>query len=439
VSDQGFQVAILAGGAGTRLRSRSGNLPKPMVPVCGKPLLQHQIELCHAHGFTDILLLLHFRPEAVMEHFGDGSAFGVRLGYEIEKTPRGTAGALRDALPRLASRFLVLYGDTFVDVDLRRLLQAHARAAADATLLLHPNDHPQDSDLVALDKQGRVRALFPYPHPNGTYRRNLVNAALYAMERDGLAAFAPAEGQADIAKHMFPAMLAAGRTLAGYVTPEYIKDAGTPERLDKVESDLASGLVERLSCRRLRSAVFIDRDGTLNQEVGHLKDAAQLALIDGAGAAVRRLNREGRLAVVITNQPVLARGDVTEEGLDAIHARLEALLGEQGAYLDALYVCPHHPDRGFAGEVPSLKIQCECRKPGIGLIEKACRDLAIDRSTSWFVGDTSSDIEAGGRAGLRTVLVKTGHAGRDGRWPAQPDHTAPDLKAAVDWILGSAS
>lgn len=429
-----FQVAILAGGAGTRLRSRSGNLPKPMVPVCGKPLLQHQIELCRHHGFIDILLLLHFRPEAVMEYFGDGSAFGVRLGVEIESAPRGTAGALRDALPRLAPQFLVLYGDTFVDVDLRRFWQAHERSGADATLLLHPNDHPQDSDLVTVDREGRVRELFAYPHSPGTHRRNLVNAALYAMQQEGLQSFAPAEGRADIAKHMFPAMLAAGRRLAGYVTPEYIKDAGTPERLDKVESDLASGVVERLSSRALRSAVFLDRDGTINHEVGHLRGLAQLALIDGAAEAIRRLNREGRLAVVITNQPVLARGDVTEGQLDAIHARLEALLGEKGAYLDAIYVCPHHPERGFVGEVAALKIACDCRKPGTALIEQACRDLSIDPSVSWFVGDTSSDMEAGRRAGLRTVLVHTGHAGRDGKWPLAPDATAPDLKSAVDWI-----
>jgi histidinol-phosphate phosphatase family protein len=429
-----FQVAILAGGAGTRLRSRSGNLPKPMVPVCGKPLLQHQIELCRRHGFLDILLLLHFRPEAVTDYFGDGSAFGVRLGFEIESTPRGTAGALRDALPRLAPQFLVLYGDTFVDVDLRRFWQAHERNGADATLLLHPNDHPQDSDLVAVDRDGRVRELFAYPHPPGAFRRNLVNAALYAMQRDGLESFAPTEGQADIAKHMFPAMLAAGRRLAGYVTPEYIKDAGTPERLDKVESDIASGVVERLSSRALRSAVFLDRDGTINREVGHLNDPSQLELIEGAAQAVRRLNREGRLAVVITNQPVLARGDATEEQLEAIHARLEALLGEQGAYLDAIYVCPHHPDRGFAGEVAALKIDCACRKPGTALIAQACHDLAIDPSLSWFIGDTTSDMEAGRRAGLRTVLVRTGHAGRDGKWPLAPDATMPDLKAAVDWI-----
>jgi histidinol-phosphate phosphatase family protein len=437
MTNGGFQVAILAGGQGTRLRARIGDGPKPMVPVKSKPLLQHQLELCREHGFTDILLLLHYRHEVVQAAFGDGSALGLRLGYEIETSPRGTAGALRDALPRLASRFLVLYGDTFLDVDLHRLWRVHNASGADATLFLHPNDHPHDSDVVSLDADGSVREIHPYPHPPGADLHNLVNAALYVMERDGLQRYTSAEGQADIAKHMFPAMLAAGRRLHGHVSPEYIKDVGTPQRLDKVERDIDAGVVERLSGRELRAAVFLDRDGTINREVEHLRDAAQLELLPGATEAIRRLNQSGRLAVVVTNQPVLARGDVTQAELDRIHARLETQLGHGGAYLDGLYLCPHHPDRGFAGEVLSLKIECECRKPEPGLIDRACRDLHIERAKSWLVGDTTADIECGRRAGVRTVLVCTGHAGRDDKRALQPDYVMPDLPAAVDWILRS--
>src|SRR5205814_5343742 len=252
----------------------------------------------------------------------------------------------------------LLYGDTFLDVDLRRLWHAHDMHGADATLFLHPNDHPHDSDVVSLDATGTVREIHPYPHPPGADFRNLVNAALYVMEREGLERYASAEAPSDIAKHMFPAMLAAGRRLHGHVSPEYIKDVGTPQRLDKVERDIDAGVVERLSSRDLRAAGFLDRDGTINREVEHLRDVEQIELLPGAADAIRRLNQAGRLAVVVTNQPVLARGDVTSEGLERIHARLETRLGEGGAYLDGVYVCPHHPERGFPGEVPSLKIEC---------------------------------------------------------------------------------
>lgn len=428
-------VAILAGGMGTRLRERSGDMPKPMVPVVGKPVLQHQIELCRKHGFTDIALLVQHRHEKISDYFGDGSALGVKLKYSVEDEPRGTAGALRDALPMLADRFLLLYGDTFMDVDLRKLWMAHEFSGAVGTLFLHPNDHPQDSDLVEIDADGFVQAILAYPHPEGREVRNLVNAALYVLERSGLNDVTPAEVKADIAKHIFPRMIDLGRPLYGYVSPEYIKDMGTPERLDKVERDFITGLPESLSGRQLRRAIFIDRDGTINREVTHLKSPDQVELLPGTAAAIRRLNRSGTLAVVVTNQPVVARGDVSLEGLGRIHARLESRLGAEGAFLDGLYYCPHHPDKGFPGEVSELKGHCNCRKPEPGLIDKACSDLGIGRHDSWMVGDTTSDVEAGRRAGLRTVLLRSGHAGTDAKHATRPDYIAPDLADAVEWIL----
>jgi D,D-heptose 1,7-bisphosphate phosphatase len=431
----GATLAILAGGKGTRLAGRSGDLPKPMVPIMGRPVLEHLVSLAKAHGFTDILLLVHHRHEAIRAHFGDGSAFGVRLAYSLEEQPRGTAGALRDALPLMADRFLLLYGDTFADVNLGRLWQTHLDSRADATLFLHPNDHPADSDLVEVADDGRVMAVHPYPRADGADHANLVNAALYAMNREGLAELIPETGSSDIARNLFPLMLDAGRRLQAHVTPEYIKDMGTPGRLDRVEADIRSGRVERLSDRKQRPAVFLDRDGTLNKEKGHLNDPDALELLPGAGEAVRRLNQAGLLALIVTNQPVIARGELSFEGLKRIHARLDGLLGAERAYLDGLYFCPHHPDSGFAGEVASLKGPCACRKPEIGLIEAAIRDFGIDPKASWIVGDTTSDIAAGKAAGLRTVLVQTGAAGKDGRAEVVPDHVADSVADAVSHIL----
>jgi D,D-heptose 1,7-bisphosphate phosphatase len=430
-----FHVAILAGGQGTRLRDRTGQLPKPLVPLRGRALLEYQLDLCRRHGFHHVLLLVHYEHEAIRDHFGDGSRFGITLGYEIEHTPRGTAGALRDALPRLADVFLVIYGDTYLDVDLRRLWEAHASTPGDATLFLHPNDHPQDSDLVEVDDRDIVTAIRPYPRPAGVAARNLVNAALYVMQRSGLDAAIPAAGRVDLARDTFPRMLETGAIVRGYRSPEYIKDVGTPGRLDQVEDDIQAGLPERLSGHEPRRAVFLDRDGTLNKEVEYLTRPEELELLDGTAEAVRRLNRTGYLAVVVTNQSVVARGDVTLAGLDRIHAQLEHLLGNGHAYLDRIYACPHHPDRGFPGEVVELKILCDCRKPATGSIDAACRDLMIGRSGSWLIGDTTSDMETGRRANLRTVLVRTGHAGQDGRFPFNPDYVVTDLAAAVGWIL----
>jgi histidinol-phosphate phosphatase family protein len=405
-----------------------------MVPLRGKPLLQHQIELCHRHEFDHIVILAHHRYERIVEYFGDGRGFGVSLSYSIEAQPRGTAGALRDALSMLDERFIVLYGDTFVEVDLRKVWDRHAVSGAAGTILLHPNDHPQDSDLVDVNDKGDVVSIFPYPHPPGRKIRNLVNAALYVLDRSEIADVTPSNGSADIAKHMFPAMLNAGRRLQAYVTPEYIKDMGTPARLDKVASDIERGVVERLSSRNLRSAVFLDRDGTLIKEVGHLDSTEKIELLPGVADAVRCLNREGLLAVVTTNQPVVARGEISLGQLSQIHAELETRLGAEGCYLDRIYFCPHHPDKGFPGEVVELKRHCDCRKPAAGLIDEACKDLYIDRRSSWMIGDSTSDIEAGRRAGVRTILVRSGYGGSDAKYPARPDYIFADLAEAVNWI-----
>lgn len=405
-----------------------------MAMVAGRPLLERQLELAKRSGFTDVRLLTCYRAEAIEAHIGDGSQWGLSVRYHVEPEALGTAGAVLAALPELAERFAVLYGDTLLDVDLDRLWRRHLEVEADASLFVHPNDHPHDSDLVEVDESGWVRAFHRHPRPADLYLRNLVNAALYVLEASALRRWFPPDGKQDFAHDLFPRMLSDGARLYAYRSREYIKDMGTPSRLARVEADLGSGLVERLARRNSCPAVFLDRDGTLNEEVGRIHSPDQLELLAGVGAAVRKLNRRALLAVVVTNQPVLARGDCTEAELDRIHAKLETLLGAEGAYLDGLYYCPHHPDRGFAGERPELKVACACRKPGIGLIERAEEELGIDRAGSWMVGDRTADLKAARDAGLRAVLVRTGYGGRDRTFSVRPDYEFFDLASAVDFI-----
>jgi D,D-heptose 1,7-bisphosphate phosphatase len=432
-------VAILAGGLGTRLRSRTGSSPKAMALVNGRPILEYLLILCSRCGFKKIALLVHYQSSEITQYFGDGSQFGVELTYVIEQEARGTGGALLDALHVLDSRFLVLYGDTYVDVDLKAFWQFDDNYKSAGTLFLHPNDHPADSDLMKVSQENILLGVYSYPHPDGVDYQNLVNAALYILNRDSLNNLIPKNKKSDLAKDIFPALLADGKVLRAYITPEYIKDMGTPERLDKVESDIDLGLPEMLSSRRQRVAVFLDRDGTINLEVNHLRDPDQLVLLEAASSAIRRINRAGLLAIGITNQPVVARGEITLDGLKKIHNRLDTLLAKGGAYLDRLYFCPHHPEKGFDGEVSELKINCTCRKPSTGLIDQAVQEFNITRRDSWIVGDTTSDILTGIRAGLKTVLVLSGYGGRDFRYEVEPNFVAKDLNDAVDWILSGYS
>jgi histidinol-phosphate phosphatase family protein len=431
------QLIILAGGMGTRLKHRLGDLPKPMIPIGGKPLLEHQVKLAHLHGFLDLVIFACYRPELIEAHLGDGSRWGVKIRYVIEQEPLGTAGAVLAGLDGLAERFVVLYGDTMVNVDLQRIWEAHERSKADATLLLHPNNHPWDSDLVEVNGGGRITGFHNRPHPEGAYFQNLVNAGLYVLEKRGLEVFRTARppGVLDFGKDIFPTMVQAGEQLFGYNSPEYIKDIGTPERYDRVCAEYASGVVRGSSLATPQRAVFLDRDGTLIHDKDCLRRAEELELIADVPEAVRELNHHGWRTVVVTNQPVIAKGWCTEAELQRIHNKLETLLGVEHAFLDRIYFCPHHPEAGFPGERPELKIRCGCRKPAIGLIERAVTELNIDVKQSWLIGDTTTDMQTARNSGVRSILVRTGAGGKDGKHGAKADFEFADLREAANFVV----
>jgi D,D-heptose 1,7-bisphosphate phosphatase len=186
---------------------------------------------------------------------------------------------------------------------------------------------------------------------------------------------------------------------------------------------------------RNHPAVFLDRDGTLNVEKGFLRTMQDFELFPGVGPALRSLRQAGYRLAVLTNQSVVARGEASEADVAGIHRRLQWELGKEGAYLDGIYVCPHHPDWGSPGERIELKRECGCRKPATGLLERACEELLVDPARSWMIGDQTGDIEMARRAGLRSVLVRTGLAGGDGKFPATADFVADDLAGAADVIL----
>ena len=433
------QAVILAGGKGTRLAAELQGKPKCLVDVDGTPLLQRQIIHLKACGVDDIVVLVNFAADQVVRFLSDNDNFGLRAAVVDDGDPRGTAGAVLASLDNLAERFIVVYGDTLFNVDVRRLEAHHIEAGAQATLFLHPNDHPFDSDLVEVDEQRRIVAFHPSPHPPDRNYSNLVSAALYVVERRALEAWRRFKTPSDFGKDLFPAMLAAGSFLEGYASFEYIKDIGTPKRLAKGIADLRRGVVARGSLNHKQKAVFVDRDGTLNPHRGFLRRADQFDLFPGIAESVRRLNELEYRVIVVTNQPVIARGESSFRDVRDIHDKLETLLGGVGAYVDAIYMCPHHPDRGFPGEVAELKIACDCRKPGTGMIERATADFNIDLAQSWLIGDTTSDIEVARRAGLRSILVRTGEGGLDKKYSAEADHMAEDFNHAVAWIAGKSS
>jgi mannose-1-phosphate guanylyltransferase / phosphomannomutase len=413
-----MKTVIMAGGKGTRIASIANDIPKPMIQICGKPILAYQIESLKRSGLTDITLVTGHLGHVIRDYFGDGRGFGVNISYYDETEPLGTAGALY-RIPGLTEDFLLLCGDTIFDIDFSRFTAFHREHNAWATLMSHPNSHPYDSSLLVteitppaepgvLPRDSHKVIQWMNKEDERLWYKNRVNAGIELISPELLAEAAKhmTKGKVDLDRDILKPLVCSGRIYA-YDTPEYIKDMGTPDRYYQVEKDIENGLVQQRNLSHKQKAVFLDRDGTINKDVGFLTNIEDMELIPGVAEAVRKINESGYLAVVVTNQPVIARGELTFEQLQEINNKLETLLGKEGAYIDALFFCPHHPDKGFAGERPEYKGDCNCRKPKPGMLLQAAEVFNIDMSLSYMAGDSERDVQAGILAGCRESVQIT--------------------------------
>lgn len=431
-----MQAVIMAGGKGTRLRSITNDeIPKPMAPIAGKPILQWQIECLRRSGVTDILLIIGYLGEKIEAYFGSGADFGVRIDYFREEQPLGTAGALAEVADRLEEDFLLVFGDTIFDISIPRMMAFHREKQAEATLFVHPNSHPFDSDIVLRDETQRVCGFLSKHDTRTDWYDNYVNAGFYIVNKRLCGRIVRGE-KTDLEKQVLWPLARQGGAVYAYLSPEYIKDVGTPERITAAAGELERGVVAARNLEKKQKCVFLDRDGTVNQYRGLISTPEQLELEPCAAEAIRLLNRSGYLAVVVTNQPVVARGMCSVEDVENIHRKLSTLLGQEGAYLDGIAFCPHHPDKGYPEENPAYKIPCRCRKPDIGMLTACAERFNIDLAQSWMVGDTTVDLQTGLNAGTHTALVLTGEAGRDGKYDVQPQRTGADLLDVVKQIIG---
>lgn len=416
-----MKTVIMAGGRGTRISELFPDIPKPLIPIEGVPVLEREIISLRNQGFKDIIMTVSHMGDKIMNHFGDGSKLGVEIQYYNEITPLGNAGALFKLREQLGDEpFLLLNADAVFDVDFNRMVRFHQEHGGLVMLFTHPNNHPYDSGLIIAEKDMSVQAWLAKEDVRPTYYKNRVNAGLHvidpkvldmvAIDTDKIGTVDKTTGKTvkvDLDRQLLKPLAGSGKMFC-YDSPEYVKDMGTPERYYSVVSDFKAGIVQSKNLKNKQKAVFLDRDGTINKYVGFLRDINQFELIAGVAEAIKRINALGYLCIVITNQPVIARGEVTVSQLDEIHNKMETLLGLEGAYIDGLYYCPHHPHKGFEGEIPELKFDCECRKPKPGMILKAAKDFNINLSESWMVGDGENDIKAGKNAGCKICLIGNG-------------------------------
>ena len=412
----------MAGGRGTRIAELFSDIPKPLIPVAGMPILEREIKSLCAQGFKDIILTVGYLADKIIAYFGDGSQFGAKIDYFVEESPLGNAGALFRLREKIGDEpFLLLNADAAFDVDFNRMVAFHKSHGGLVTLFTHPNSHPYDSGLIIADENGHVEKWLAKEDVRPQWYDNRVNAGLHVMdprvldltikylEIDTETGFP--KGKVDLDRQILKPLCGSNMMFC-YDSPEYVKDMGTPERFHQVEADFKNGVVQAKNLTNKQKAIFLDRDGTINKYVGFLRNIDDFELIDGVSEAIKLINQSGYLAIVVTNQPVIARGEVSWEELNEIHKKMATLLGKDGAYIDGVYICPHHPDKGFEGERPEYKIDCDCRKPKPGLLLQAARDFNIDLSESYMIGDSYRDVEAGGNAGMKkSIKIEENEAG----------------------------
>ena len=203
---------------------------------------------------------------------------------------------------------------------------------------------------------------------------------------------------------------------------------GTADRFEKVKEDFVTGKVARLNKKNKRPCIFLDRDGVINRNMDSNPTTEDFELLQNISEAIQKINKIDYLAVVVTNQPMIAKGFVTQEEVENTHKKMETLLGNDRAFVNAIYYCPHHPEKGFEGEIPELKTDCDCRKPKAGMLLKAAKEMNIDLEKSWMIGDSERDLGAGKNAGCKTIYISD-------KKSEQADFYAKDLLEAIEKIM----
>lgn len=392
------KAVILAAGLGTRLRPLTDRVPKCLVPLVDRPLLDYWLDGLAAIGVRHVLLNTHAHVDQVRAHIAAiNRRGGMHLEESYESQLLGSAGTIHanPGWAEEADEVIIIYVDNLSGVDLARMLEYHRSHADPMTMLLFHAPEPSSCGIADLDASGRVVGFQEKPQ---VPRSDLANAGVYIVDADAYRQIAAMSGF-DFGFDVLPKFV--GR-MRGWTLSGYHRDIGTPQAYEAAQRPARWILDQRgFDQRGQRAAVFLDRDGTLIKQVHYLADPEEVQLIDGAGDALSRLRGAGFALVVVSNQSAVGRGMISETQLAMINERVSEMFSRNGVVFDAYYHCPHVPQTS-----DRTVIEHEDRKPGAGMLRRAAAELGLNLNDSWMIGDMISDVLAGVNAGCRgSVLI----------------------------------
>ncbi|RPG17995.1 MAG: HAD-IIIA family hydrolase [Pelagibacteraceae bacterium TMED124] len=404
------QAVITLGGKGTRLKSITKNIPKALFPIEGKSTLERSIENLSSQGLKKILLLLGNQSEAFIKNIPFlEKTYHIEIDFFIEKEIMGECGSLYLIKEKLEDYFIFLNGDLIFSIDLERLINFHFYSGRLTTLVLHTSSHPYDSDTAQIDYTNGIVEYKFKDSKNENLNHHLGNAGIAILSKTSIIKISKnlLLKEYNLFKSVFELFNLGRSGVGAYVTSEYIKDMGTPERFMQVKKNILSGLVQTKSYKHKQSCLFIDRDNTLNycKSNSYILDSKEIKLIEKNVEKIAKLSKNFSTVIIISNQPQISMSKCTFADVYSCMSKTINLALKKDLFIDRAYFCPHHQESGFPEEEKLLKINCFCRKPSPGLFFQAIYDNNIDINSSIMIGDSYVDKSAAKNVGIDFIKV----------------------------------
>ena len=376
------QAVILAGGYGTRLRPFTDTAPKPMYPINGRPFLEHIIDQIKTFGINEIVILLGYLPDVIIDYFGDGSKYGVKIEYSTTPQEYETGSRLKRANEegKIRDEFILLYCDNYCPINYQKLLDDYHKNDADIQLSAYLNLDGYTKNNLLINENGKVELYDKTHTAEGLQGVEIA----YSIMRRKVLDYIP-EGNVNFEKTVFPKVISQGKMYAT-VTEHRYYSIGSWERMKLTEKFFSP-----------QKYIFLDRDGTINvraPKAYYVMSPDEFIWLPRAKEAILKLKKAGYIIILITNQPGIAKGLMTVEDLNNIHEKMQNDLAEIGAKIDQIYTCNHGWDDG-----------CRCRKPKPGMLFDAQKDNSLNLTKCYFIGDDERDQQAGIAAGCKVMRI----------------------------------